>query len=143
MTAKLITATATSALVVGLALAGTFSASPANAQEPRTAGISAQAADAQQLKAPEISTLLLPLGSGPVLVVGQAQPGATVTVTYRGESTVVVAKSAGSDLAGSWSVELPGGDFGGGERSIFATQTTGGVQSASTEYVYSGFVFPF
>ena len=142
---QIITTAAAGALVLGVALTGALSAAPASAAPQTAAGSATVSATAPTtVDAPAIATLLLPGTIGqPVLVVGTARPGATVEVTYRGESTRVLAGATGTDLAGYWSAELPGRELRGGVRTISATQIVDGERSSSTSYEYAGFVFPF
>lgn len=137
----IITAIASSALALGVATTGLMPAAPAEAA-PAPAPVSA--VTSTTVAPPSIGSVLTPSNpAAQVLVVGKATPGATVEITYRGKTVTVQAGKTGTPTAGYWGGDLPGRQFGGGERTITAVQVVDGHRSAASSYEYQGFVFPY
>lgn len=135
------TALASSALALGVATTGLVAAAPA---EAAPAPVSVSAGSSTAVAAPSIDHVLTPSNpAAQVLVVGKATPGATVEITYRGQTVTVQAGKVGTPTAGYWGDDLPGRQFGGGERTITAVQIVDGHRSTPFTYEYQGFVFPY
>ncbi|WP_022903192.1 MULTISPECIES: hypothetical protein [unclassified Curtobacterium] len=141
------TTIASTALAIGVAVTGIGAAAPATAAPAIAAPATVHAAPTTAVPhgtAPSIDHVLVSdSASAPALVVGTAQPGAIIEVSYRGQTVTVHAGGTGTPTAGYWGSDLPGRQFGGGDRTITAVQIVDGERSAVASYEYHGFVLPF